>query len=161
MFIMVKKTGNNTTIHQLVLISKQWDNNEWCKEWLLTCMTTCNNMDNSQKHYTNKPNKKQYINMIPLIFDILEKAKRLGQEADQWLLLVVRLERELNSSCCHNSVYICQTWTLHFKSMNYFACKFDFNKATEKIIMELGEGKKIGFNTFEYIWGKGLGDFKY
>lgn len=33
--------------------------------------------------------------MIPLIFDILEKAKHLGQEADQWLPLVVHLEREL------------------------------------------------------------------
>lgn len=38
--------------------------------------------------------------------------------------------------------------------MNYFVCKFDLNKATEKTITGNREGKKIGFNTLSIFEAK-------
>lgn len=118
-------------------------------------------MDNSQKHNTNKPNKKHYIKYDSTDIWHSGKGKTFGTGSRSVAASGCTFREGINSSGCHNSVYICQTWTLYFKLMNYFVCKFDLNKAIEKIITELGEGKKIGFNTFEYIWGKELGDFKY
>lgn len=146
-FITVKKIGNNPTIHQLVLISKQWNNNEWCTEWLPTCMTTCNNMDKSQKHNTNKPNKKQYIKYDST--DIWHSGKGKTFGAGSRSVAASGCTFRIKSSGCHNSVYICQTWTLHFKLMNYFVCKFNLNKATGKIITGNWERVK---DKIQHFW---------